>query len=135
MTGPQLQAMIDGMNAAHQKARSTTQLTLGALIALLETLAPESRVYGLGRLMSYRGYYCDLAFAPTDEVETTAALLARCRDAMGRVFQGYKGGDYQMGETTPLWVAPYGGSSADRLMGLNTEQIPVTPILSPEPSE
>jgi hypothetical protein len=57
---------------------------------------------------SYRGYYSDLAFeGGTSQIEAHE-LLASCKSAMGKVFTGYKGGDFMMGELTPLWVASYG---------------------------
>ena len=37
-----------------------------------------------------------------------SVVLAMCKGAMGEVFQGYKGGDYQMGRNTPVWIANYG---------------------------
>ena len=116
----QLQDLVNGMNARMQQERASQQLTLGQFIAALKELPPAAMVSGLGDLMSYRGYYCDLAFDPETREETVAALLARCQDAMGRTFEGYKGGDFLMGETTPLWVAPY-GSSGERVMGLRVE--------------
>lgn len=127
-----LQAMMDGWSAASQRERSGTQLTLGQLITLLEALPADRQVRGLGELMSYRGYYCDLSFEPGTEVESAGSLLARCRAAMGKVFEGYKGGDYQMGERTPLWVSPYGSGGGDKLMGLSTDGEIIVPILEPE---
>ena len=85
----------------------------------------------LGRPDSYRGYYCDLSFEPAETQQGAAELLAICEGCMGRVFQGYKGGDYVMGELTPLWFAAY-GESGDRLMGLNTDNELVSQILAPE---
>jgi hypothetical protein len=128
-----LQAMVDGMSAAWQKDRAANQLTLGSLIRALEAFGPKEEIVGLGSLMSYRGYYCDLAFEPESSPRAVEDILADCRAAMGRVFQGYKGGDYLMGETTPLWVAPYGSGGGDRLMGLNAETRPISLYLSPEP--
>ena len=123
-----LQNMINGMSQQWQRERSQTDLTLGAFIALLESLSPDATVVGLGELMSYRGYYCDLAFEPTADERTVADLLAECRTAMGRTFEGYRGGDYQMGETTPLWVCSYGVSGGPRLTGLSgdTPMVPLT---------
>lgn len=116
-----LQAIMDGMSAQWQRERADTQMTLGALIALLDTLPASDVVVGLGSLMSYRGYYCDLAFEPNDVPRPVADLLKECRDAMGREFTGYKGGEFLMGERTPLWVAGYGESGAPRLMGVGAE--------------
>ena len=136
MTEQDLQDMIDGMNARMQKERGQTQMTLGALIQQLEeltTLDPTVRIAGLGELMSYRGYYCDLAFEPSESDEAATDLLARCRAALGAVFEGYKGGDFQMGATTPLWVAEYGEGSSPRLMGLDTTKRPVVAVTETEP--
>jgi len=36
---------------------------------------------------------------------------------MGKVFQGYKGGDYVMGALTPVWVAEY-GCYGERIMSI-----------------
>lgn len=113
-----LQAMMNGWSQNWQKQRAETQMTLGKLIAELEKLPPETPVFGLGKLMSYRGYYCDLAFSPTGEQRSVKSLLDECREAMGKVFTGYKGGDYVMGETTPLWLAAY-GECGERIMGLS----------------
>lgn len=124
-----LQAMIDGMRAAWQKERAKSQLTLGRMIALLDVLEPERLVHGLGELDSYRGYYDDLAFEPTDQRETVAALKARCQAAMGKVFKGYKGGDYMMGESTPLWVSPYGSSSSTKLVDLDASKDVIVPVV------
>lgn len=141
-----IQAAINGMSAAWRDERSKTQMTLGGLIAALEALPPERKVVGIGNPMSYRGYYSDLAFSPvagwsTDRrtpeeankpAETTVGeLLATARACMGEVFEGYKGGDFVMGKTTPLWIAGY-SHCGPRLMGLNTDADPITPITAEE---
>ncbi len=128
-----LQAMVDGMNAAWQKERAGKQLTLGAMIEALGTYPPEQLVYGVGEPDSYRGYYCDLAFAPTATEEPVSALLQRCRDAMGREFTGYKGGEYVMGESTPVWLADY-GSTGDRLMAFDPSSGVLKPVTAPDES-
>lgn len=45
-----------------------------------------------------------------------------------------KGGDYVMGELTPIWVARYGESGGLRITGLEVPEgkAPIMPILSPE---
>lgn len=126
-----MQAMIDAENAKNSAARSKTQMTLGKLIALLQMIEPARPIKGFGELMSYRGYYCDLAFESRDGTEPAANLLARCEVAMGRVFEGYKGGDYAMHENTPLWIAHY-GTTGVRLMDLDQEKDPVEAITEHE---
>ena len=126
-----LQAMVDGWSQQWQKDRAESQMTLGQLIEALKDLPPDRLVVGFGRPDSYRGYYCDLSFEPAEAQQGSAELLAICEGCMGRVFQGYKGGDYVMGELTPLWFAEY-GETGDRLMGLNIDNELVSPILAPE---
>ena len=103
-----MQALFDGVSARRQRERAATQLTLGALIAALEKMPADARVANLRDPGSYRGYYSDLYFKRSDGTRPAAELLAECKDAMGQVFTGYKGGDYVMGALTPLWVASYG---------------------------
>jgi hypothetical protein len=114
-----IQAMMDGMSAAWQRERSTTQMTLGSLIERLETLPPETMVDGIRYPHSYRGYYSDLAFEMGDKIKAADAL-ALCRSAMGEVFRGWKGGEYQMGRNTPLWVASE-GCCGNRIMALRDD--------------
>jgi len=116
----QLQAMVDGMNAQWQKERATSQMTLGKLIAMLESMPADKEIFGLSNPHSYRGYYCDLAFERQAGEVKAGDLLTECRAAMGKVFEGYKGGDFIMGESTPVWVAQY-GDCGKRLMALNPD--------------
>lgn len=113
-----IQAMINGMSAQWEKDRAETQLTLGKLIAVLETMPPDTQVANLCKEHSYRGYYSDLAFETHDGTRPAADLLADCRKAMGRVYEGYKGGDFPMHANTPLWVAYY-GSCGEKLMSVS----------------
>jgi hypothetical protein len=113
-----LQAMMDGMSAQWQKERAESQMTLGKLIERLESLPPETML-DLAEPHSYRGYYSDLAFEKGDEI-TAAAALTMCRAAMGEVFQGYKGGDFQMGRNTPVWRASY-GCCGQKIMGVRDD--------------
>jgi hypothetical protein len=47
--------------------------------------------------------------------------LAMCREAMGQVFTGYKGGDYVMGALTPLWIANWGSGGGMKILSIDTE--------------
>ena len=115
-----LQAIVDGMSAQWQHERAETQMTLGKMIGFLESLPVGARVANLCKAHSYRGYYCDLAFEVGDGDRLATDLLADCKAAMGKVFLGYKGGDFVMGELTPVWVASY-GSCGVKLMALNLD--------------
>lgn len=82
-------------------------MTLGELIERLEQ-APRDQVVPLGfnNPHSYRGYYEDLAFEPAENV-TVGEMLDAARSALGKTFEGYKGGDYTMHEYTDVWLASY----------------------------
>ena len=96
------------MSNVGQTHRASTQMTLGKMIAALEKMPSDSEVINLSRPHSYRGYYCDLAFELGEGKRLAADMLAVCKSAMGKVFEGYKGGDYIMKESTPVWIAEYG---------------------------
>lgn len=100
-----LLALMIGIGQAH---RASTQMTLGKMIAALEKMPSDSEVIHLSRPHSYRGYYCDLAFEISEGTRPALGLLAECTSAIGKVFEGYKGGDYIMKESTPVWIADYG---------------------------
>lgn len=133
MSGDLIQALVNGLNAKAQSERAdSSQLTLGRLIDKLQLLPGDTPVTGLGRLDSYRGYYEDLAFAPTDETSTVGELLTRCLAAMGQVFTGYKGGDYVMGSRTPVWVSAYGDNSGLKLLGFEPRDGSLHPVTEAE---
>jgi hypothetical protein len=114
-----LEALVDGMSAQWQRERAATQLTLGAMIAALEAMPADAQVANLRDPGSYRGYYSDLYFHQGEGTRSAAELLAECKGAMGQVFTGYKGGDYVMGELTPLWISTYGHSSGTKIMAVH----------------
>lgn len=117
-----LQDFVDRMNAEMQRGRAETQMTLGKMIDALEALPSDMEMEGLTFPHSYRGYYCDLAFERTGAKMKGAEIKALCMSAMGRIFEGYKGGDYLMGELTPVWIAAYGSSAnARRIMAINPD--------------
>lgn len=133
MTNPNpIQAFVDHMTRQWAQERARSQLTLGKLIDALEGLPADAAVADLGEDHSYRGYYSDLAFEP-EVAETTAGELARRlrRDCLGSVYEGYKGGEFRMDHTTPLWVAEY-SCCGDRIMGLALEGDVVRFVLQPE---
>lgn len=110
-----LQAMFNRMSANWFAERSRTQMTLGKLIDVLEGMDRTTPV-NLGHPHSYRGYYSDLGLTVCDA--TVQDLLNELRSAMGRTFDGYKGGEYVMHENTPVWVASW-GSTGRKLMTVN----------------
>jgi len=128
---PPLQAIVDTMNRSWQKTRAESQMTLGDLIERLEALPRELKIAGIENPHSYRGYYCDLAFEASENSVSVGEQLEVCHEAMGKVFEGYKGGDFMMGENTPVWVAYYGDVGL-RLVEVKDDG---TMILYPEDTE
>ena len=113
-----IQAMMDGLSAEWQKERAATQMTLGKLIAALEVMQSNALIQGINSPHSYRGYYFDLAFETDDKPMEVREVLKMCKDAMGQVFEGYKGGDFVMGALTPVWIAGYGCCGV-KIMGID----------------
>jgi len=90
------------------------QMDLGELIAALERKDPEANVYfdfahfrPTGDIYSYRGYYEDLALEYGNEKEalTVAELIEAIKPMTNSSVTGYKGGEYDVDESTPVWVA------------------------------
>lgn len=128
-TADPTRAFIEGIMAKADADRlaKSENITLGELIARLEAIEPAGPVgialadagamfFPTGNLYSYRGYYSDLAIEwrfdePTGI--TAGQLLDALRGAVGKTYQGYKGGDYEMGRRTPVWVAASWGDCSD----------------------
>jgi len=90
-------------------------MTLSELIAALEAADPDVVLpLGFSRPHSYRGDYMDLAFEPTTDV-TVGAMLADARSALGRTFQGWKGGDYTMDAWTACWLDEEGRGDGETI--------------------
>lgn len=92
------------------------QLNLGQFIKKLEEQPQNNMitfdfVYFVPEgIHSYRGYYDQMAIGYTrkNDWPKVSEVLSFCKDAIGKYFTGYKGGDFLMTEKTPLWVANYG---------------------------
>lgn len=133
-----MQKMLDAFSASNRDVRSGYHLTLGGLIAALEIENPALPIVldnGMepGDFDSYRGYYSDLSIEPGANPITVGEMLTKAKAALGATFTGYKGGDFVMGEGTPLWASEYGCASGIAVTGvvlhpekvvLSTKQIP-----------
>lgn len=63
----------------------------------------------VGKLTSWRGAYAELTIPYADDgPHTIAQLLKDAEAAVGRMFTGYKGGEYIMTANTPVWADDYG---------------------------
>ena len=113
-----LQAVFDLMTAREMGERAKTQMTLGSVIERLKALKPETQI-ALSEPHSHRGYYSDLSLEP-GTAQDAKALLEDCKGALGKTFQGYKGGDFEMHCDVPVWVAFYGDCGV-KLIAINDD--------------
>jgi len=108
-----MQKLVDTLNEAGKRTRSDYHVTLGQAIDVLSRQPGDKPVKfdwndaGPADAHSYRGYYSDLAL---ESVESTSVgeLRKDLEDVLGETLEGYKGGDFYMGNDTPLWAANYG---------------------------
>jgi hypothetical protein len=116
-----LQTVLNNAVAAARAKRLKTspQLTLGELILKLEAVedkTSEVRIdFGYFRpvgLSSWRGSYSELAIEYSDGPDRTVQwFIDELKAAIGKTYEGYKGGDFTMGKNTPIWVDNYGDTS------------------------
>ena len=123
-----LQEMVNNKLKADRadSMKTSEQLTLGELILLLERVDGEHTVrfdYGYFYptcLSSWRGVYSEIAieYSKDGEYPDVQWFLKELKSALGKTFEGYKGGDFVMGKTTPLWVSNYGESNNTAVIGI-----------------
>jgi hypothetical protein len=107
-------------------------MTLQELIAFLECQDPDLVVpLGFGSPHSYRGFYSELAFEPAADV-TVRAMLEAAQSALGRSYEGWKGGSYIMDAGTPCWLA-WEGNSGDQSLGVVLMTFMMTAVQLPRP--
>lgn len=118
------------------------QLTLGDLISKLKESNPGMTIkfdfcyFCPVSINSYRGYYDHLAIGYEQYKEVTVAqLLTLCEGAVGKTFEGYKGGDYKMSLSTPLWVDNYGEMTGTTITGVVDDEVVVTLVTGSEYAE
>lgn len=139
------QDFIDGLDKGMEETRSNYHITLGELIKRLEAAPPTMQViaelpvhnvhismlkdknyvpsnerkrWGVGKGDSYRGYYSDVAFEPMPVAggATVGLLLKECRNLLGSEVSGYKGGEFLMEDTTPVWISEWGVCSGNAVV-------------------
>jgi len=121
--------LSNAVNAGRAKTlASSAQLTLGEMILKLEPIVAKQKDrkeeatvrYDFEYLFpttidSWRGSYAELALnfvgsdAPEKEL-TVTQFYNLLKEAIGKEFTGYKGGEFIMHKHTPVWVANYGNS-------------------------
>lgn len=123
-----IQQAIEKVKEMRQKEfEESKQLSLGDLISRIEHLTTINNLnkkncaggivfdfYDLvpTELISYRGYYNELALECDKGYISIIDFLNLLKSAIGKEFYGYKGGTYIMDKETPVWVSAYGESSS-----------------------
>lgn len=102
-------------------------MILSELKTRLEHIDPAHKI-AVNELTSYRGFYHHAALAPEHRKEymlTVGQLLKEVEYALkeGNTFEGYKGGNFQFDEFTPIWVSEYGESSGVALIAIEYNDI------------
>lgn len=102
-------------------------IRLGLLIKQLEMCEKDLPVvFDFGGLVpdsidSYRGYYEQLAISWIDRGAqnriSVGEIISILKNAIGKTFYGYKGGEYEMNEFTPVWAAQYGDCTSTAITG------------------
>jgi hypothetical protein len=98
------------------------QLTLGELKIKLEAITDKKKRvffdfdYGTTpeRLTSWRGVYEEIAFTYGTNPIDVEGILRNIDIVWGKELTGWKGGEFLMGKTTPVWVANVGESSVEK---------------------
>lgn len=104
-------------------------MKLGELIDFLEQCPPDSEVKFVGAVegtpgffCSHRGDYSKLALDPTGTAPLYVKnLLQDAIAADGSNFEGWKGGDYHMDRSTPVWADPWGSCPHNAITGVSTD--------------
>ncbi len=93
-------------------------MTLGDMIARYEAMPLGTLVEDPGEAMSARAVYAHVGFAPCGGRIFAREAAEKCRSVIGKTFTGYKGGDFTMSESSPVWIAQY-GISGDPLLDID----------------
>ncbi len=86
---------------------------------------------------SYRGYYEHLSLGYTDEDGSmkVGELLTLLKGAIGKVYTGWKGGDFQMTRKTPVWVGNTGYCYGTQIKGIQSKTYAAVIITGHEDDE
>jgi hypothetical protein len=106
----------------NNQMKHSKQLTLIELILKLEQIKNSDQFvlfddvrYCPTDIASWRGSYSELSLwyehgVDVDKPLIVKELISILHTANGSRFTGYKGGEFIMGKSTPIWVANYGES-------------------------
>lgn len=119
MTNEYIKGFVDGAYARGQSLRRQTQMTLGEIIAALESIDPNSLVYGFGGAACYVWHPEDVAFVSSGKKERAADVAKYLRTYCGASLDDVvndNGKSYIITEHTPVWIIPSGGGTGLRFV-------------------
>lgn len=94
-------------------------MTLKELIERLEKEPNKFLKLGFTNAHSWRGSYSELAFEPCEGAKVSD-MLYEAKNALGKTFEGWKGGDFTMNEYTEVFLSTVGTSSGYSEDGLSS---------------
>ncbi len=128
----ELQEIFDNARAAERVSRNglKDQLTLGELLILLNNIPDKSKEVRLDsgdypvKYISWRGDYAEIALTYQEHPTgyTVEDWIKFTKEAIGQTFEGYKGGDFTMGKTTPVWVSNWSEPNTDGVSDVIQEE-------------
>lgn len=89
---------------------------------LIERLEKEPNKFlklGFTNAHSWRGDYGEISFEPCEGAKVSD-MLYEAKNAFGKTFQGYNGGDFKMGEYTEVYLCEEGTSNGYSEDGLSS---------------
>jgi len=116
-----------------EEMKTSEQLTLGELIMSLEKCQQGADIsfdFEHARptdLTSYRGNYRELAICFDFDTEflKVSKFVDMLKEAIGKTYQGWKGGDFLMGKTTPMWAANSGSCGQTAIIEVVDDELEV----------
>ena len=102
------------------------QYRLNDLIERLREL-PQDMPILLGDSFSYRGDYNDISFEPLSpgDYSFVKYALIEAENSNGARFEGWKGGDFDMDDGTPVWYA-HEGSCGSEIVFITDDGVIIT---------
>lgn len=109
--------------------QAVQQMTIGELRQAIKRADPAATVvfdfayFRPDGVDSYRGYYEQLAIGYSNEGEITVEQFDQMlRESLTKTFHGYKGGEYDMYESTPVWVANHGEGGGTAVVNVQDDR-------------
>jgi hypothetical protein len=85
-------------------------MNLKELIERLEKEPNKFLKLGFTKPHSWRGSYCEISFEPCEGAKVSD-MLYEAKGALGKTFEGWKGGEFTMDEYTDVYLSEEGTSS------------------------